>query len=73
LDWAGGVPDFKSFYQSLAPTNGWTLEQIGPLQGNSYSCDSGVILRNSKEKVKIEWMKDFAHTIIQVYNPPEFY
>jgi hypothetical protein len=32
-----------------------------------------VILGNSKEKAKIEWMKDFAHTIIQVYGLAELY
>jgi hypothetical protein len=42
--------DFKAFFQNLAPINGWTVEKIGPLESNSYSCDLCVILSNGKEK-----------------------
>jgi hypothetical protein len=65
--------DFKSFYQNLAPTNGWTVEQIGPLQTNSYNCEICVILTYGNVKVRVVWGQDFARTFITVFNPPELY
>jgi hypothetical protein len=65
--------DFLSFYQNLAPTSGWTVEKISPLQGNSYKCEACVILGNGKEKVRIVWNQDFHQTYITVFNPPELY
>jgi len=65
--------DFLSFYQNLAPTNGWTVEKIGPLEGNSYNCEACVILSHGKENVRIVWNQDFHQTFIMVFNPPELY
>jgi hypothetical protein len=65
--------DFISFYQNLAPTNGWMVEQTGPLENASYICKVCVILSNSKEKVRVVWTQDFHQTTIMVFNPPELY
>jgi len=65
--------DFMSFYQNLAPTNDWTVEQIGSLQSNSYNCEVCVLLSNGKEKVRLVWNQDFHQTFIMVFNPPELY
>jgi hypothetical protein len=61
------------FYQNLIPTNGWTMEQLDPLEGNSYTCNVCVILSNGKEKVRLVWQPEINHAIILTFNPPEFY
>jgi hypothetical protein len=49
------------------------MEQLGPLEGNSYTCNVCVILSNGKEKVGVVWQDEINRAIIMAFNLPELY
>jgi hypothetical protein len=48
------------------------MEQLSPLEGNSYTCNVCEILSNNK-KVRVVWQDEINRTIIMAFNPLELY